>query len=376
LTNSRTPALVRGGTDLDRSIGEARAAAIVMWRGEPIPFEDVPRRIAEMDGRAERAALFGGYREALRRLDDRHRERLEAWRADPSLSEAAERASALVKDLEGFILHTETPYFAALRRYLALVDIEQGDATEADLWHIARGSAWRRWFGERDTRRAVAAVGRTADGEMAGDGWLAAEGLLGGARAAPGTGGAVVRALHASLVGAPAWAEHELGVGSADVPAFIDFVAFVRLWRLRRDIGQLQYELRLAGGDEDGPTLRAYYAGILSHITGVAVPEEAYLLDLGAPFASAQAIETEIAAAQLAAVLESRFGARWWADPAAGEVVTAVGGGASTADTLAQVGYDGLDWSALLRQIRTRLIGEMSGYGGPNITTRAGTRKV
>ena len=48
----------------------------------------------------------------------------------------------------------------------------------------------------------------------------------------------------------------------------------------------------------------------------------------------------------------------------------------STDDVLAQLGYDALDWRPVLRQIRTRLIGEMSGYGGPNITTRAGTRKV
>jgi hypothetical protein len=376
LTNPSTPAVVPTGTDLDRAIGEARAAAIVMWRGEPIPFEELPRRIAELDGRAERDALFGGYREALRRLDDRHLERLAAWRADPSLPTAAERASALAKDLEGFVLHSETPYFAALRRYLALVDIEQGDATEADLWHIVRGSAWRRWFGDRDVRRAVAAVGRSSEAEVPGDGWLAAEALLAGAPAQPGTGAAVVRGLYASLVGAPFWAEHELGVGPADVPALTDFVAFVRLWRLRREIGHLQYELRLFSGDEEAPTLRAYYAGILSHITGVAVPEEAYLADVGAPFASIHAIEAEIAAAQLAALLDSRFGERWWADPGSQEVVAAARRATTTADALAQVGYDALDWSALLRQIRTRLIGEMSGYGGPNITTRAGTRKV
>jgi hypothetical protein len=45
-------------------------------------------------------------------------------------------------------------------------------------------------------------------------------------------------------------------------------------------------------------------------------------------------------------------------------------------DVVAQLGYDRLDWRPVLRQIRTLLIGEMSGYGGPNITTRAGTRKV
>ena len=40
------------------------------------------------------------------------------------------------------------------------------------------------------------------------------------------------------------------------------------------------------------------------------------------------------------------------------------------------LGYDHLDWRPVLRQIRAQLIGEMSGYGGPNITTRAGSRKV
>ncbi len=45
-------------------------------------------------------------------------------------------------------------------------------------------------------------------------------------------------------------------------------------------------------------------------------------------------------------------------------------------DVVAHLGYDHLDWRPVLRQIRAQLIGEMSGYGGPNITTRAGTRKV
>jgi hypothetical protein len=43
---------------------------------------------------------------------------------------------------------------------------------------------------------------------------------------------------------------------------------------------------------------------------------------------------------------------------------------------VAHLGYDSLDWRPVLRKIRTQLIGEMSGYGGPNITTRAGTRKI
>ena len=50
--------------------------------------------------------------------------------------------------------------------------------------------------------------------------------------------------------------------------------------------------------------------------------------------------------------------------------------GPSAEDVVASLGYDHLDWRPVLRQIRAQLIGEMSGYGGPNITTRAGSRKV
>jgi hypothetical protein len=81
-------------------------------------------------------------------------------------------------------------------------------------------------------------------------------------------------------------------------------------------------------------------------------------------------------AGQLIEALESRYGTTWWRDGAADELASAVASASSTADALAQLGYDALDWRPVLRQIRTRLIGEMSGYGGPNITTRAGTRKV
>jgi len=74
--------------------------------------------------------------------------------------------------------------------------------------------------------------------------------------------------------------------------------------------------------------------------------------------------------------LERRLGTTWWRSADAAGIVDPVGAATSDADVLAQLGYDALDWRPVMRQIRTRLIGEMSGYGGPNITTRAGTRKV
>ena len=41
--------------------------------------------------------------------------------------------------VSAFLADSETLYYAALRRYLALIEIEGGDATVADLSHLLRG---------------------------------------------------------------------------------------------------------------------------------------------------------------------------------------------------------------------------------------------
>jgi hypothetical protein len=366
-------------TSLDRSIADAESGAMVVWRGERIAFPALPERIARIDDRHERDRLFSAYLEALEALNPRYEDRLQRW------ASAGEQLTAglevdpvgLAADLERFVLHSETPYYAALRRYLALIDIEQGDATVADVWHIARGATWTRWFGAREVRRAVAAVGRDLADPGGGEheGWLAAEDQLGAGSSGASLPGAAVGAAYRTLAGSPEWAAQEIGVAAAEVVPYVDFAAFVRLWRIRRAIGELQYELRLSS-NPDPALARAYYSGIVGHMTGVMVPEAAYLHVLSAPFESAQRLAVEILAADLVEVLEGRYGPTWWRSAEATGLIGGIGATASVGDALAQLGYDALDWRPLLRQIRTRLIGEMSGYGGPNITTRAGTRKV
>ncbi|HET7637037.1 MAG TPA: hypothetical protein VFK93_05095, partial [Candidatus Limnocylindria bacterium] len=124
---------------------------------------------------------------------------------------------------------------------------------------------------------------------------------------------------------------------------------------------------------------RAYYAGLLGLLTGVRYPEPGYLVEVGAGFESIDLLRAECLATALASSFRARHGAEWWrSEGAAAELRErwAAGSALDPEAVVAQLGYDRLDWRPVLRQIRTQLIGEMSGYGGPNITTRAGTRKV
>jgi hypothetical protein len=118
--------------DLDRAIADAESRAIVVWRGEQISFGAVPDRIARIDDRDARDRLYRAYLEAVEALNPLYEARLAAWRQAGDVAELAATGRdprALASDLEPFVVHSETPYYAALRRYLALVDIEQGDAT-------------------------------------------------------------------------------------------------------------------------------------------------------------------------------------------------------------------------------------------------------
>ncbi|HJP71365.1 MAG TPA: hypothetical protein VJ975_06565 [Candidatus Limnocylindria bacterium] len=364
----------------DAAIAEAEAQAVVIWRGERIRFADLPERIARTEQRAARDRMYIAYLEAVDQLNPLYERRLSEWTASGNPVDAAAKAGNDPRDLavslERFSLNAETPYYAALRRYLALIGIEQGDATEADLWHVVRGAEWDGWFGEREVTAALAAAGRPAAdaGELTG--WRAAERQLAGTPDGSGPVGAnAVSRAFASLVASPEWLVDEMRVDSDQAIAFVDFATFVRLWRIRRLIGQLMYELRLYSTD-DAALQRAYHQGILSSMTGVIVSEAEYLASIDAPLASVTKIESGLLAGMLVEVLEQRYGTRWWRDPASAELTAHIGQVESRADALAELGYDALDWRPVLRQIRTRLIGEMSGYGGPNITTRAGTRKV
>ena len=428
--------------DLTDALGTAEATAAVVWRGESIPYRALRNRIGEVSGRSERNALFASYLEAEEAINPLRHERFErigALARELGYRDYVELVrttrgfdpDALGAEIRDFLAGSETPYFAALRRYLARIEIEQGDASLADLWYLLRGSGWDHWF---DGRRILSVLESTLRG-------LGIE-LLGQAGAtldiearpnksprafvavisAPGDVRLVIQphggwddygsVLHEAghlehflhvdptlpvslrqlgdasvtegyamtlerLLAEPAWLVEQLGMPPEHAAAFADFYSLYHLVTLRTLAARHLHELRMhRGGDE--ALHRATYAGLAGLLTGVREPEERYLaIDDG--MYAATYLRCFMLDAALTDYLAVHHGEAWWRSAAAGEALRRAWwrGQAWTAEqVVAHLGYDSLDWRPVVRQIRARLIGEMSGYGGPNITTRAGTRKV
>lgn len=434
--------LERGVGALTDAIGTAEASAVVIWRGERLPFRAVGPRISEISGRAERNALFASYREAVEAVNPLRAKRLarihdlasELGYADYVDLVRVTRGydpDLLGAEMRAFLAESETPYFAALRRLLARIEIEQGDASLADLWYLGRGVGWDNWFEARRLMPALEATlhglgielqgqpGATLDVEARPNksarafvavvsaprdvrlviqprgGWSDYSAALHEAghlehflhvdASLPVSlrelGDAAVTEGYAMtfdrLRSEPAWLEEILGMPADRAQAFADYSAFFDLVSMRRLAASLLYELRLHRGGDDA-LHRADYAGLTGLLTGVREPEERYLGIDGGMY-GASYLRCFMLDAQLTDHLKAHHGEGWWRNPGSEETLRSLwrrGMSMSAEQLVAHLGYDSLDWRPVVRQIRARLIGEMSGYGGPNITTRAGTRKV
>ena len=428
--------------ELTERIEVAEAQAAVIWQGEPIPYRQVPNRAADIANRIARNALYDSYLEAVEAINPLREEKLAAGReavrglgyADvPAMvaDTAGFDPDVLAAEMRLFLAESETVYFAALRRFLAEIDIEQGDASFVDLEHVIRGEGWDRWF---EAHRMLPAFRATLNGlgididaqpsivldiqprpqksarafcapvNVPNDvrlviqprgGWddyaaLLHEGghaehfahvdpalpvpwrLLGDNSLTEGYG-----LLFERLVGEPAWLRHIIGMPDDEAAGFADFSAFWYLRLLRLMGASLLYELNLHRG-EDLAIAREEYEGMLGLMLGVRYPQERYL-GIDDNLYVARYARAAMVAGSLSAWLQASGGEAWWTSRDSGAALRrswARGQEWNAHDVVAHLGYDHLDWRPVLRQIRTLLIGEMSGYGGPNITTRAGTRKV
>ncbi|MDQ3879738.1 MAG: hypothetical protein M3295_01445 [Chloroflexota bacterium] len=435
--------LDRGAAQLTDRITTAEGQATIEWQGTRIGYRAAPVRIAEIPDRAPRNALESLYHEAVEEINPLREERLA--RVHELAVEVGHRDyvdlyasikgidfDVLAVSLQEFLAESETVYFAALRRFLARIDIEQGDASRADLNHVLRGDLYDPWFradrlipalhstltglgidvgAQRNVTldlearpnkspRAFCVAVRVPDdvrlvvlprGGHDDYGALLHEAghLEHFAHVDPAQPVAYRRVGDNSLTEGyafvleylalePAWLAEHIGVTEAEASVFLDFAAFQKLYMLRRYVAKLLYELRLHRGLELG-LARAYYAGAMSYLTGVRYAESTYLSDIDDGLYSGQYLRAWMLEASVSGRLRARFGATWWRDAAAGEFLVGLwkrGQAQSAEEVVAELGYDDLDWRPVLRHVRTHLIGEMSGYGGPNITTRAGTRKV
>jgi hypothetical protein len=427
---------------LTDAVGTAEATAVVVWRGETIPYRALRNRISEISGRAERNALFASYIEAEEAINPLRRERFErigALARELGYVDYVELIrttrgfdpDALGTEIRAFLAESETPYFAALRRYLARIEIEQGDASLADLWYLTRGSGWDHWF---DGRRIVTVLEATLRGigiELIGQPGATLD-VEARPNKSPRAFVAVVNAprdvrlviqphggwddygavlheaghlehfLHVDpalpvslrelgdasvtegyamtferLLAQPAWLVEQLGMPPEHAAAFADFYSLYHLVTVRFLAARHLHELRMHRGG-DAALHRATYAGLAGLLTGVREPEERYLsIDDG--MYAASYLRCFAVDAALTDFLVARHGETWWRSAAAGETLRRAwsrGQEWTAEQVVAHLGYDSLDWRPVVRQIRAKLIGEMSGYGGPNITTRAGTRKV
>ncbi len=433
----------RSVVGLTEQIATAEATAAIMWRGERIGYRAATTRIAELSDRGERNALETSYLEAVEAINPLRLERLvrmgETTR-ELGFADAVAMASAvygfdpdgLADGLRAFLAESETPYYAALRRYLAEIDVEGGDGSVADLAYLLRGASWDAWFEGRrllpiatetlarlgldvaaqanvrldleprpnksprafcipvrvpqDVRLVVQPHGGHADyGAMlhelghvehfahAAADLPAADRHIGDTSVTEGYAFVLE-----SLVTEPAWLAEHLRMPDEEVAGFVDFASFLKLFMLRRYTAKLLYELRLHR-DPDPAIGRAYYSGLLGLLTGVGTPESRWLEDVDDNLYAARYLRAWMLEGSLTAHLRAEHGASWWDSGAAGDELIGLwrdGQRPFGEDVLARLGYDAFDWHPVLLQIRERLIGELSGYGGPNITTRAGTRKV
>ncbi|MEP6469414.1 MAG: hypothetical protein ABJC24_06540 [Chloroflexota bacterium] len=428
--------------ELTEQLENAESEAVIVWRGERIPYRQVSNRAADIANRTERNALAASYLEAVEALNPLREQRQAGIRAavkelgyadvpDLVASTAGFDPDELAAEMRAFLADSETVYFAALRRNLAEIDIEQGDASAIDLDHVIRGAQWDRWF---DANRMLSVLQATLSGmgiDLAAQsnimldiqprprksprafcaavhvpddvrlviqprgGWddyaallheaghaehfahvardlPAPYRLLGDNSLTEGYGHLFER-----TVGEPAWLRGIIGMPESDALAYADFSAFWYLHLLRRMAAGLIYELYLHRTDDIG-LAREQWAGMLGLTLGVRYAPEKYLhVDDG--LYVARYIRSIMVEGSLSAWLRANHGEAWWTSSGAGDALRrswSRGQQWNAQDVVAHLGYDHLDWRPVLRQIRTLLIGEMSGYGGPNITTRAGTRKV
>jgi hypothetical protein len=174
------------------------------------------------------------------------------------------------------------------------------------------------------------------------------------------------------LVYNPAWLERHLDI--ADPSRYLYLARFHKLYMLRRYAAKLLYEMELHGGENPRAKSKRY-ADLLTASLGVRHSAEDYLFDVDDGFYCARYLRAWILEAQVRGRLEREFGERWFENRQAGAYLRTLWswGQSHPADELAQqLGYEGLDATALIRE----LLPESRADGAPNGAAESNQRTI
>ena len=153
----------------------------------------------------------------------------------------------------------------------------------------------------------------------------------------------------------PLWLEDALGGEASDYAAFLAHHALFELYMLRRYAAKIDYELTLHQGADLGGKDAAYRSK-LSAATGVEYPGVSYLDDVDPFFYCANYLRAWVLQAQMAEVLKTKFGRRWWVNQKSGGFLMEIwrDGQRHDGDSLSRhLGYRQLTTEPLEAQIRT-----------------------
>ncbi|MFL5840237.1 MAG: hypothetical protein ACJ77Z_07280 [Thermoleophilaceae bacterium] len=147
----------------------------------------------------------------------------------------------------------------------------------------------------------------------------------------------------------PAWLEDVLRV---DPDPIAGFATANKLIFLRRYAAKLAYERSLHADDKPLDTMADEYAQRLSAAVHVEWPRETWISDVDPFFYSARYLRAWATERSLRAHLVERFGERWFAEPAAGELLREIWGKGQRAhaeELLAELGAPGvIDFEVLV----------------------------
>ncbi len=162
------------------------------------------------------------------------------------------------------------------------------------------------------------------------------------------------------LVGDPRWLEETVGLSGEKLRAQLRGAAVRKLYMLRRYAGKLRFEIAWHAGAKDPKEL---YRKELSRAYAFPVSEsdaERYLVDHDDFFYSADYFRAWFLAAQIEEKLVQRFGATWWHDPKAGQLLVSLwrwGNQLGVDEVAKQLGDPGLRTEPLLAKLKSAIAG-------------------